>query len=278
MSAEDDDRVDPSTVLVPLLVEMQNVLVDIKELLVQAKPTSMTEDGFDGGRGASGHYYDTGLATISIATPTLPANFDIIAAPGRQGYDTHPIFSILGRVAPALIVANEPGSPLYVVVTSDGHSWGGEIVIEQGEARTFYDVWELRLRSPLANTQYRITEFEILKSVNIEFFKGNPYISETLITNLGLANANIEDIANGASIINGAARDDTYQCIRRNAHSGELANLGPGNIFAAFDDGMGYSNERTIPPNNSQDLGGMDIAMLRLRTDVINTQYRLAAQ
>lgn len=112
----------------------------------------------------------------------------------------------------------------------------------------------------------------------INWFERNPYISETFVADTGSENANVEDLKDGDSTINGAPRDDSAQALERNAHSGELANLGLGSLFVSFNDGGGYSNERTIPPNNSQDLSGMDIAKLRISTDVIYTKYRLAAQ
>lgn len=226
-------------------------------------------------------YYDTGLIPISIATVVKPDTYDIIANAigGIPGYDDHPINRILGRNAPTLTLISDAGSSFYVVVTSNNLNWStAEVVVEPGEARTFYDVYDLRLRNQLAHSLYRITEYNITKPKNVPFFVGNPYISETSVANIGLANANIEDVRDGASTINGAAVDDTFQALRRNAHSGEIANLGPGNIFVAFDAGNGFSNERTIPPNNSQDLESMDIARIRLRTDIINTNYRLAAQ
>lgn len=188
------------------------------------------------------------------------------------------VFDRLGMKAPKLNVYNDGPGTWYVRHSHDGHNFSEEFPIFEGEAKTYLNIYELRHRSPIAGMNYRITEFELWKQKNVEYFAGNPYISETFVANVGLANANIEDIRNGNSTINGVARDDTAQALNRNAHSGDLANLGLGNLFVAFDDGNGYSNERTIPPNNAQPLDGMDIARLRIRTDVINTAYRLAAQ
>lgn len=112
----------------------------------------------------------------------------------------------------------------------------------------------------------------------IDFFPENPYISETHIAGIGMANANIEDIKDGLSFINGATRNDAYQALRRGAHSGGLSNLGPGDLYVAFSTGGGFSNERTMPARSYQDFAKMNITRLRLRTDTINTQYRLAAQ
>ena len=203
---------------------------------------------------------------------TLPLSDD------SASYIRERVFDRLEMNAPVLNVYNDGPGTWYVRHSHDGNNFSEEFPIFEGEAKTYLNIYELRHRSPIADMNYRITEFELWKQKNVEYFAGNPYISETFVANVGLANANIEDIRNGASTINGVARDDTAQALNRNAHSGDLANLGLGNLFVAFDDGNGYSNERTIPPNNAQPLDGMDIARLRIRTDVINTAYRLAAQ
>jgi len=215
-------------------------------------------------------YYDV-TGTIKRAGLEDPQDFD------SSVYNIERINATLQRNADVYLINDGPGV-WYVRITHDGIAFTNESPLYEGESKLYRNVYEVRHRAPVVGLKYRITENPLKKQKNIEYFSGNPYISETFIANTGLTNANIEDIKDGASTINGAARDDTYQALRRNAHSGELANLGPGTIFVSFDDGNGFSNERTIPANNSQDLGGMDIARLRLRTDIINTQYRLAAQ
>ncbi len=217
-------------------------------------------------------YELSGVISTYGTAQTLPLSDD------SASYIRERVFDRLEMNAPVLNVYNDGPGTWYVRHSHDGHNFSEEFPIFEGEAKTYLNIYELRHRAPIVDLNYRITEFELWKQKNVEYFAGNPYISETFVANIGLANANIEDIRNGNSTINGVARDDTAQALNRNAHSGDLANLGLGNLFVAFDDGNGYSNERTIPPNNAQPLDGMDIARLRIRTDVINTAYRLAAQ
>ena len=114
---------------------------------------------------------------------------------------------------------------------------------------------------------------------NIEesiYYTGNPYISNTNVAVVGTPN--IEDIRDGASTINGAARDDTAQCLNQNAHSGYIYNMGPGDLSIEFNDGSGYSGAETLQPNMTRDLGDMDIARVRIDTTINVTSYILGAQ
>ena len=114
---------------------------------------------------------------------------------------------------------------------------------------------------------------------NIEesvYYTGNPYISNTNVAVVGTQN--IEDIRDGASTINGAARDDTAQCLNQNAHSGYIYNMGPGDLSIEFNDGSGYSNAETLQPNMTRPLEDMDIARVRIDTTINVTSYILGAQ
>ena len=117
------------------------------------------------------------------------------------------------------------------------------------------------------------------KALQIEpslFYSGNPYISNTSIATAGTKN--IEDIRNGSSTINGASRDDSAQALGKNAHSGYIYNLGPGDLSIEFNDGTGYSNAETLKSNLTRDLEGMDISKIRIDATIDATEYYLGAQ
>lgn len=70
------------------------------------------------------------------------------------------------RRAPRIQIINDStdtitDKTIYVISTSNGSDWTPEATIRIGEARSFYNVWELRLRSPTAGVPYRITEWDI---------------------------------------------------------------------------------------------------------------------
>ncbi len=113
------------------------------------------------------NYYNRDQQTISVAGPNPPAgtNYnpnDPVYGNQELVYDSlHP-----HRRAPRIQIINDAtdtitDKTIYVISSSDGSNWTPEATIRIGEARSFYDVWELRLRSPTAGTPYRVTEWDI---------------------------------------------------------------------------------------------------------------------
>ena len=102
--------------------------------------------------------------TVTVATPVRPADPDVLAVGGAAGYDRIIIFHELNRLSPKCWVINdgaEQAAPiLYAVATSDGMKWSGESEILNHEFRAFFNVHEIRVRSPNAATRYRTSEYE----------------------------------------------------------------------------------------------------------------------
>jgi len=102
--------------------------------------------------------------TVTVATPVRPADPDVLAAGGAAGYDRIIIFHELNRLSPKCWVINdgvEQAAPiLYAISTSDGIKWSGESEILSHEFRAFFNVHEIRVRSPSATTRYRTSEYE----------------------------------------------------------------------------------------------------------------------
>lgn len=110
--------------------------------------------------------YNTGTKTITVATPNPPAGTTL--SPDNSGYQSEFVYDSLmpHRKAPRITVINDgtdtiTDKTIFVISTSNGRDWTAETPILIGEARAFYDVWELRLRSPTAGVPYRVTEWDI---------------------------------------------------------------------------------------------------------------------
>ncbi len=99
---------------------------------------------------------------ISIATPIEPTDPDVIANSSLRitGYDRVSIVDQVHRLSPEVWVVNDGPGMLYVICSPDLIKWNGENQINPGEAWAFYNVRELRLRSPVAGTQYRLSEYK----------------------------------------------------------------------------------------------------------------------
>ncbi|MBU0846743.1 hypothetical protein KKH23_06090 [Patescibacteria group bacterium] len=114
------------------------------------------------------NYYDTPQRVITVATPTQPNSPDIISnvITATPGYQAETIYATLQRIAPKITVINDGSDTLFIITSPEGMTWSSEATILSGEARTFWNVWEMRLRSPTAgilgtpNTGgvYRVTE------------------------------------------------------------------------------------------------------------------------
>ena len=116
-------------------------------------------------------YYNTPQTAIQVATPNpaagQPLDPDQITNGVNPGFQVETVYVQLGRKAPQISVINDGNASIYVITTPDGANWSPEAAILIGEARRFYNVWELRLRSTVAGTVstlqggvYRVTEYE----------------------------------------------------------------------------------------------------------------------
>lgn len=101
------------------------------------------------------NYYDVSH-TITIAGPTDPNDFDSTV------YNTERIFEELERYANIIEVVNDGTDTLFIIVSHGGRTnFSQEVPIFPGETKMYYNVYELRLRSPTAGLPYRITEYDI---------------------------------------------------------------------------------------------------------------------
>ncbi len=109
------------------------------------------------------YFLNIAQTPISIATATKPQDPDVIAnaAIGQTGYDAITVYDDLRRLAPVVYVMNDGtggAGTLFAVSTSDGITWSGESEILIHEFRAFYNVHEIRVRSP-AIVLYRVSEY-----------------------------------------------------------------------------------------------------------------------
>lgn len=104
------------------------------------------------------NYYDVS-DTIATAGANDPNDFDSVL------YNRERIYQILGRNAKKLTVTNDValgGAALFVIISHEGAiGFSGETPIYPQERKIYYNVHELRLRSPTQGLPYRVTEYDI---------------------------------------------------------------------------------------------------------------------
>jgi len=158
-------------------------------------------------------YFSTAQTAVTVATANKPESPDVIAGvpAGATGYDRITISDILGHISPKISVINDGNAALYIIASSDGKTWSNdENPILVGEAREFYNVYELRIRSPTAGTVatsqggvYRVTEYQYsLAYTSTTLFNRTSLTiqSEQNVAALGQQLPNI-NIPNGFSLV-----------------------------------------------------------------------------
>lgn len=101
------------------------------------------------------NYYDVNN-TIQTAASENPNDFD------SPVYNTERVFEFLERYADIIEVVNDGTDTLFVIVSHGGTTnFSQEVPIFPGETKLYYNVYELRLRSPTAGLPYRVTEYDI---------------------------------------------------------------------------------------------------------------------
>lgn len=235
--------------LLKAIVEAQRVMIEQLQTLVKASETELVDLKLD-----------TGIKTLTNAVAAEP-NIDNVSA---TGYTQELIFPVLQRLSPELYVINLGPGTIFVRASKNGSDFSLQSPVFEGDNKTFYDVFELRLRSPTASTQYIVTENEYLKQKDFTFLSGRPYVRETTVAVAGTPNT--ENIVT-----------DAVQGLGRNAHTGYIICDGPGNLRVELsNDGTNFAPFITVIPNQILDLDQEDLHTIRIDTTVGGTAYRLA--
>jgi len=114
--------------------------------------------------------YNSGRNTIVVATPNQVAFDQVSDGVATQGYTTEDVHNALGRNAYRMYVINRGPGDLYVIYSSGGGSTFSpqEAYLQEGATEIFFNVYEMRLRSPTAGCTYEVTEYEVpLQNSNI---------------------------------------------------------------------------------------------------------------
>lgn len=99
------------------------------------------------------NYYDV-TDTITTAGSSDPNDFD------SPVYNVERVFEYLERYSEIIYVANDGTDILYAIVSHGGRTrFSQEAPIYPGEIKCYFNVYEIRLRSPTAGLPYRVTEY-----------------------------------------------------------------------------------------------------------------------
>jgi hypothetical protein len=162
-------------------VDIKKVLNKLTDILVHSSTSPQQ----------STQYYNKDQQTITRAGPNPPAGTNY--NPNDPVYsNSELIYDSLQphRRAPRIQIINDStdtitDKTIYVISSSNGSDWTPEATLRIGEARSFYNVWELRLRSPTAGVPYRVTEWDIWLPYSRQIATGN--INLNLFTGQNIA-------------------------------------------------------------------------------------------
>ena len=100
-------------------------------------------------------YYDI-ANTIAVAGASNPNDFDSTV------YNRETIAINKGRIAERILVKNDGTDTLFLVIShTGGLSFSAEVPLYKGESKIYYNVHEIRLRSPTVGNAYRVMEYEL---------------------------------------------------------------------------------------------------------------------
>lgn len=205
---------------------------------------------------------DSGLQNLPNPVTTVPSPDDINPL---TGYTRIIVYDILNRTSPELYFLNQGPGTIFMRMSKNGKTFSqSESVVFEGEVKTFYDVYELRVRTTTANTNYIVTEFEYLKQRDIVFLSSRPFVLE----------GNIPALGNPYDVL---VVTDPVQGLGRNAHTGYIVNDGPNNLQVRLsNDGVTFAPIITVIPNQILDLSDEDMYTIRLSIAAGNANFRLA--
>lgn len=207
------------------------------------------------------------------------ANNTAITDPDSSAYTRIRVFETLGRKSPRLTVYNDGPGTLYVRASHGKNTWSTtEFPLFEGEAKTYIDIYELKMRATVANLNYRVTEFELWKQKNVDFRAGRGYVRTQTIAVVG---ATIQAAYNNADVHNFNAT------LTRNASTGYIKNTSAlVDLLVWFSQdgteygqsGAGVTNEyTTVDPNGAINIDYMDIHSVKLGSSAAITYQIVAA-
>ncbi len=169
-------RIKPDIYIAALLDELNEHMLEVKDLLAECcvvkhdKPSDVKTNKIIGLLeqlvGASKAKqelleFNTGLQTITIPVTTVPEPTNTNPA---SGYTRVPVWEQFppNRLSPKLYFLNVGPGTVFVIVSHNTETFSTqEMPVYAGTVFQFYDVFELRVRANLANTQFIASESEL---------------------------------------------------------------------------------------------------------------------
>ncbi len=206
------------------------------------------------------------------------ANNTAITNPDSNLYTRIRVFEILGRTSPRLTVYNDGPGTLYIRASHGNNSWSiTEFPVYEGEAKSYIDIYELRMRATLANLNYRVTEFELWKQKNVDFRAGRGII----LTNSLVAGETAATPAAGYAVAHEHLFNPT---LTRNASTGYIKNLdGLNDIWVWISqDGTNYGANTaveytTVDANGAINIDYLDVYSIKVASmNIVEYQILVA--
>lgn len=251
-------------------MELDNNIQILKQLNSQnVKIINLLEDISKSSTIYERNYYDVSTS-ISTAVTTKPDS------PDSASYTRHRIYEIIERNAKRLSIYNDGPGPLYVIILHKENEPSDEFPLYEGEAKTYLNIFEVKLRAPVVGLKYRITEYELWKQRNIDFRAGRGYIRNQTVA---VGNANPLLAYNTSDL------HDINAALQRNASTGYIKNRNPLNTIFFWisvdgtefgQSGQGLNVEYgTIDPNGAANIDYLEVDSIRIGANANNVSYEI---
>lgn len=245
------------TNIVEQLIKLKNINLDIKDQMSKSLQNETV-------------WYDNS-STISTAVTTKPTDSD------SSSYTSIKISDLVSRNSPELTIYNDGPGALYIIISHALNQFSDEFPLYEGEAKTYKNVREVKMRAPVAGCAYRLTEYNLWKQKNIDFKSGRGYIrNQTLVTGN----------ATPATAYTTADTHTINATMNRNATTGYIKNrdsVGKLLCWISIDgteygqSGQGLGTEYfTVDPNSALNIDGWEAFSLKIGATQNNVAYELA--
>jgi hypothetical protein len=207
-------------------------------------------------------FYDLKGTNVTAVTTVPEANSAL--------YTREQVYEHLKMNAKIINLYNDGPGPWYIRISHDGEQFSDEFPIYEGEAKTVKNIYEIRHRSPHADMNYRITEFDMWKQKNVDFRAGPQYLFNGTVA-IGAGNLNPAIAFTTATLHNFNAS------LTNNATTGYIKNRDPlntlylwrsqdGITFAPLGLGIGVEYG-TIDPNGAVNIDYYNIHSIMVSSD-----------
>lgn len=176
--------------------------------------------------------------------------YDEVRTSTSTDYVSEDVFDFLSQNAENIFIINDGPGAIYVKYSNDGIHYSTEFIMYENEIKNYINVYNLKVRTPITDVSYRVTEFEMWKTTTRESQKEEQVLTTYAITDVIAHNSSIFN-ASGYKILSMFVKNNLNQQISVQVKSNRVDSVtGAKTVGAAFNVAASGNEARTVVPEN----------------------------